>query len=211
MLFNYEGYGHESAFSGLIKYDNYTTHGSLFCLSQSDVPKMDSAERWYQQAYVDVTNYDGKKFSNVKIYKTPEKCIPKINLELQKESKSPCISSNKVEEYTPSKRYLNILIRGAKQLGLDPNYIKRLEATKTYEPTYDVIQMRQNRPKPQDLKQITVEELARHNSKNASWVSVLGYIVDPGKVVFSRARGRDLTTRYLLQWYDIPMDRNDDR
>lgn len=116
---------------------------------------------------------------------------------------------NKREEYTPSKRYLNILIKGAVQLGLDNDYIQRLNSTTRYEASEKILQIRQSRPKPQDLPLISIQELAEHSSKNDTWVSILGFVIDM-KDSFAWKRGRDLTTRYLMQIEDIAMDKNDD-
>ena len=117
------------------------------------------------------------------------------------------------EEYPPSRRYLNILIRGAKQLGLDPNYVRRLESTPTYRPSSRILEIRQNRPKPQDLRPISVQELSHHTHDNDTWVSVLGYVIDVSEISkwFRLSRGRDITSRELMSFHDIPMDINDDR
>ena len=52
---------------------------------------------------------------------------------------------------------------------------------------------------------------SRHTTDGDMWVSVLGYVVDVGKNWFKIHRGRDITTRALMQFHDIPMDINDDR
>ena len=42
-------------------------------------------------------------------------------------------------------------------------------------------------------------------------VSILGYVIDVGKTWFKIHRGRDITSRMLMQFHDIPVDINDDR
>ena len=119
---------------------------------------------------------------------------------------------------------MNILLRGAKQLNLDPEYIAdRLEGTETYQPSEETLKIRQNLPKPpyqnlpkppyQNLPMISVDELAEHTKDGDTWVSVLGYVIDVGTIPFwfKVHKGRDITTRALMGFHDIPMDINDDR
>lgn len=113
-------------------------------------------------------------------------------------------------EYRPSRRYLNILIKGARQAGLDPDYVSKLESTPIYEASEALLKIRKQRPRPQDLRSITVAELAQHSEGDDVWVSVLGYVVQKNPR-FKSHRGRDITTRALMHLYDIPLDYNDDR
>ena len=68
---------------------------------------------------------------------------------------------------------MNIILKGARQIGLDEDYIRKLEATPTYQPSEDILELRQKRPKPEDLPPITVDELASHNSKGFYFASKL--------------------------------------
>ena len=54
-------------------------------------------------------------------------------------------------------------------------------------------------------------DLFRHTTDGDTWVSILGYVIDVGKTWFKIHRGRDITSRMLMQFHDIPMDINDDR
>ena len=54
-------------------------------------------------------------------------------------------------------------------------------------------------------------DLSRHTTDGDTWVSILGYVIDVGKNWFKIHRGRDITSRMLMQFHDIPMDINDDR
>ena len=55
---------------------------------------------------------------------------------------------------------------------------------------------------------ITVDELFATKNSTQHWISVLGYIVDIGRSY--KRSGRDLTTRILMGYHDIPKDKNDD-
>ena len=57
------------------------------------------------------------------------------------------------------------LIKGAKQAGLDPKYIEKLAKQQTYKANQTVITARQERPKPDDLQEISFEELANHPNR----------------------------------------------
>lgn len=59
-----------------------------------------------------------------------------------------------------------------------------------------------------DLPEITNEDLWKHKVEDP-WVSVLGFVVKQNSV-FSSHKGRDITTRMLMQFHGIPMDDNDD-
>merc|ERR1719362_751632 len=85
----------------------------------------------------------------------------------------------------PSSRYLGVLVKGAKQAGLDPNYIEKLSIHPTYKPNVAVLKARKQRPKPEELNEITVEQL----SKNENWISCLGYVFEPVRIFFDSHRG----------------------
>lgn len=97
---------------------------------------------------------------------------------------------------------------------MDKEYIKRLESHPTYSPPEWLIQLRKSRPNPEDLAPVTVEELAEHTSQeNGLWVACLGYVVQLNKSQWALGahRGRDVTTRTLMQFHGIPLDDNDDK
>ena len=54
-----------------------------------------------------------------------------------------------------------------------------------------------------------------HPLSGDMWVSVLGYVIDastnPMVGWFEFHPGRDITTRNLMHFHDIPLDKNDDR
>ena len=97
-------------------------------------------------------------------------------------------------------------MKGAKQAGLDPQYIEKLSNHSTYKANTATLKARNERPLPENLKEITVDEL----SGNRNWVSCLGYVVEPSRIYFDIHKGRDITTRSLMQFHGIPLDDNDD-
>ncbi len=71
-------------------------------------------------------------------------------------------NDHSLREFAPSKRYLGIILRGARAAGLRRSYLEDLEAHPTYSPPGWVRQLREERPKRlSDLPEVTVEELAR--------------------------------------------------
>jgi len=56
----------------------------------------------------------------------------------------------------------------------------------------------------------TAEQLGQHKPPNEdTWISCLGYIVKCTSY-FASHKGRDITSRVLMQFHGIPMDANDD-
>ena len=121
-----------------------------------------------------------------------------------------------MNSYPTSRRYLNIILRGARNIGLDSTYIEKLKAASIYKPTSTLIwELKNNGEYPENLREITVKELAKHNSVNDTWVSIAGYVINastnPISKWFKIHRGRDITSRALMHFHDIPLDKNDDR
>ncbi len=85
---------------------------------------------------------------------------------------------------------------------MKPEYIQKLKSLPTYVPIDETLAKRNALPSPDDLPQVTVAELAKHNGKNTPEysvrVAVLGYVFDSGSW-FGSHKGRDLTTRMLHQ------------
>lgn len=95
----------------------------------------------------------------------------------------------------PSRRYLNILVRGARRAGLDPDYVAELERhpVLTAEPAPPF------EPPPGDYPRFDADSLARHSECTALW----GFVFDMSaarpeheflKGVFG---GRDMTLLHL--------------
>ena len=179
----------EPAFAGIVPDQTSQVHGLAFCVPQESLDHLNSQERWYEIQNVTVETYDGETLPHVHVYVSPKKFI-------------------NTEERAPSRRYLNIIKKGATNIGLKPEYLAKLNEIQPYQPSEAVLQIRQNRPKPSELPLITVDELFATKNSTQHWISVLGYIVDIGRSY--KRSGRDLTTRILMGYHDIPKDKNDD-
>ena len=94
---------------------------------------------------------------------------------------------------------------------MNPDYIEKLEKRETYTASSHILALRSKRPDPSSLPPVTVEEMAKHADGDDVWTGALGYVVKPRAIFFSSHKGRDLTTRMLMQFHGIPMDDNDDR
>ena len=55
-------------------------------------------------------------------------------------------SRGKADERPPSKRYMNLLVRGAMESNLKPEYIANLERVPTYSPPEHILKLRRARP-----------------------------------------------------------------
>ena len=62
------------------------------------------------------------------------------------------------------------LIKGAKQAGLDPDYIEKLSKTPTYKPNDNVLKARSERPDPEDLEEIPCQFERISQSCSLSWL-----------------------------------------
>ena len=67
---------------------------------------------------------------------------------------------------------------------------------------------------PSDLREISMEELSQHGPESDEyWCCILGYVVRPNannRIWFKTKKGRDYTSRALMHFHGINMDRNDD-
>ena len=55
-------------------------------------------------------------------------------------------SRGKADERPPSKRYMNLLVRGAMESNLKPEYIANLGRVPTYSPPEHILKLRRARP-----------------------------------------------------------------
>ena len=79
-------------------------------MDEDSLAELDRTERGYNKAIVNLKAYDGRDLEGF-VYVPMEE---------------------KTDEYLPSKRYLGVLCKGAKQAGLNDDYIAKLEALPTY-------------------------------------------------------------------------------
>ena len=118
----------------------------------------------------------------------------------------------------PSKRYLHLIINGAKEAGLDAEYVKKLEAQTYYTPTEETIAKRKNIPAPESLPKMSYTELTEQVEEDGEvhfFISILGYVLKVPKKdsFFDSHRGRDITARQLrhLRGVQADMGENDDK
>ena len=164
-------------------------HGVAFLMDEESLEELDRTEQGYKKATVTLKAYDGRDLEGF-VY------VPKVE---------------KTEEYLPSKRYLGVLCKGARQAGLNTEYIKRLETLPTYDykDHPEVLKAREKRASlVENLKEITNEELWSHKTDDP-WVSCLGFVIRQNSAFVSH-KGRDITSRVLMQYHGIPLDDNDD-
>ncbi|OAF70532.1 KCa2.1 [Intoshia linei] len=194
ITFNLVGIDHvEPAYACINKGDKSdVVHGVSFCMTLDSMKEMDETESGYVKEMVDLFDYDGNKLRGfVYVLK------PGINLS---------------ETVLPSKRYINLMIRAAEKSELKSEYIDKLKAEKTYMTPQDVLKKREDVKNPKDYPVLDLNELSKHNGDNDStvWVSVLGYIFETSSI-FKSHKGRDITTRALLQFNAFGLDDNDDK
>jgi hypothetical protein len=153
------------------------------------------SERGYAKVEVDVNAYDGRTF------------------------KAWVYSSRKPKPEEPcSARYLNVLVSGAREAGLDPGYIERLAARPTYKPSAHTLALRAQLPELGSLPPMTVEELAatkesvdEDDPESPVHTSIHGYVLRLPKsnVFFKSHRGRDLTARFTRHFRGIVSERTE--
>merc|ERR1712151_805069 len=112
----------------------------------------------------------------------------------------------------PSDRHLRLLVKGATEAKLAPEYIIKLESTPTYRPTDETLRKREAALTRDDLPWMAVKELA-NNKNEPCYISALGLVFefDTNKQkTFGSHKGRDITTRMLCHANGVSMDMNDD-
>eukprot|EP00755_Sulcionema_specki_P029773 Sspe_Gene.92870::Locus_65634_Transcript_1_1_Confidence_1.000_Length_1234::g.92870::m.92870 len=186
----------EPAYANAVETGNAedSIHGVAFLMTPEAVAGLDKVESGYDKRMVTLTAYDGRTLDNAFLY---------VN--------KPGAASE--EPLTPSARYLGVLVKGARQAGLDPEYISALAAHPVYSPSPATLELRASLPKPEDLPVVTVEQLAQHKKGNSEGlptrVGVLGYVLECD-TYFASHTGRDITTRALMQLAGLGLDDNDD-
>ncbi|GMI18805.1 hypothetical protein TrLO_g11882 [Triparma laevis f. longispina] len=179
-------------------------HGVALKLTNEDMNAMDAQEGYnpnstkgYKKIEVTVNAYDGRTFL-AWVYSARQ----------PKPVSTHC-----------SQRYLNVLISGAKDAGLDPEYIEKLSKLPTYTPTPETLALRSKLPPLSTLPSMTVTELAEtkntidpHDPDSIAYTSIHGYIfrLPRSKITFGSHLGRDLTARFSRHFRGISMDLNDD-
>jgi len=192
----------EPAYAGLKKEEGSEVHGIAFCMGKESVGELDKTEApkdgGYGKETVTLKAYDGRKLEAYTY-------IPNM--------KSPFHEVAMTEaEYLPSKRYKGIMCKGAEKLGLAQSYLSMLASLPTYssETRPEVLQARAERENSREgLRLISREELAGHKT-DSPWISCLGFVINKYNWFLGSHKGRDITSRVLMQFHGIPLDDNDD-
>ena len=92
-----------------------------------------------------------------------------------------------------------MLVKGAQQAGLKPEYVQKLARTPTYKPDATTLAARSTVPARESLPTWTDERLAHYGTDGSDccYVAVLGLVmyVPKQKVFFGSHKGRDITAR----------------
>lgn len=105
----------------IIKSDGSSVFGAVWELEKKDLPEID------QQEGVDIGIY---KPMEVKVILNGEKEITCRTYQLVKNPSSPLDPQNREFDRQPSKTYLNVILNGAVETGLPPDYISFLRSFK---------------------------------------------------------------------------------
>jgi len=180
----------EPTYANIYQAEGECVHGLLFKVSKSDGEAIDKQERWYSVVKVQVETYDGRNLE-AEVYV----------------QKAPCSTK------PPSKRYINLIIRGAIEIGLIPEYIQMLQSIIPYSPCQDTLQHRKTLlENNHSLPIFTIENLKQHNGDfpdRPIYSCVVGFIFEV-KPLFKSLWGRDITLRKLLHYRGESVDLNDD-
>lgn len=190
----------EPSFAAIGRDPGSEVHGTVCLLSEEDCQSLDKQEGGgsaYDVVTCPVQCYNGQTLQ--------AECYVKKN-------QSPV---SEIKQGAPSRRYLNIIINGARKANLDPKYIAALEAREYYIPSQDTLQRRADMcdgVDPSSLPQISLAELKQRNGddeKVAAWTGSLGYVIQSSKP-WKSFKGRDITFRNILHYRGVSLDQHDD-
>jgi len=145
LVFNYPGYPLvEPAFANLKPSKGSEVHGVAFAMSKASMERMDSIEpEEYTKKKVTLQAYDGRELNGFVYY-------------FDKSS----------EEKPPSERYMSIIVTGARNAGLKEDYLTWLQSLETYKVPEWVKKVRLTRPRPDQLREVTLKALNERNGKD---------------------------------------------
>lgn len=183
----------EPGFANVIKTnESDEIHGVVTSMTKKSAISLDTQEGGYNIAKVTVFCYDGENIE-AELY-VPKRENPSLGI--------------------PSYRYMQILIKGAQEVGLKDSYVEMLKSIKTYSPTQETIEKRKDLPLPEKLKLISRSELSKYDGQNDSevWTSVMGYVFKANPKHFmwfvpTQWKGKEISPRLLshfrgMSWED---------
>lgn len=182
----------EPGFANLLKTnDEEETHGVLSLMTKESALSLDKQESIYIVKKETVLCYDGEL----------------VEAELYVYNKeSPAM-------FVPSYRYMQILIKGALEVGLKDYYVEKLKSIKTYQPNQETLEKRKFLPSKEKLKMISLSDFSKNNGENNSetWTSVMGYIfkADPKYIMWfipKDWKGMEISPRILAHFRGTAWD-----
>ena len=182
----------EPSFATLKKQTGQEVHGVAALMSVADAKNLDGQEGSYIVELHPTKTYDGETLT-VEVY---------VSKDLAPDHPESCCSD----------RYRALLVRGAKENNLAPEWIEKLQDLPVYEPSAETLQARDSLPAPSALPAMSIEELARHDGTDKQrpiYVSSCGYIFEHTPI-FKVMRGRDVTNRNVMHYRGINLRLNDD-
>jgi len=163
-------------------------HGVALLLPRDAVQKLDRQEGAYDKTPVIICAYDGRELHGW-MYTSGWDAVPDV----------PC-----------SKRYLALMIRGAREAGVRDDYVQELARRPHYTPDAQTLERRRALPIPDKLPSCTVQQLAATKGGSRAYVSILGFVLETPRISFQRHEARDITARQSRQWRGVSMDEDDD-
>lgn len=183
-------------------------HGVAVRLPAADYARLAAQEASYAEAAVTVAAYDGRAIAArlFTMRAAPAEGAPDV----------PC-----------SRRYLGVLVSGAREAGLQEAYVARLAARPTYAASAETLARRaaalgDGERAAAALPALTVADLASGwapaprggaaADAPTARVAVAGFVFElpRARTPFAAHRGRDITARAGRQWRGEPLDADDD-
>ena len=182
----------EPSFATLKRITGEEVHGVAALMSVADAVHLDDQEGAYLVELHRTETYDGETIT-VEVYVSQN------------------LSSEHPESHC-SDRYRALLVRGAEENNLAPNWVEKLRCLPIYKPSAETLNARKLLPHPSSLPTMTVAELARHNSNDGDhpvYVGSCGYIFEHTPI-FTVMWGRDVTNRNVMHYRGLNLQRHDD-
>mmetsp|Transcript_57924 Transcript_57924/g.125800 ORF Transcript_57924/g.125800 Transcript_57924/m.125800 type:complete len:332 (-) Transcript_57924:225-1220(-) len=173
-------------------------HGVAFCAMQAEMDKLDAQEGAYRKMIVTVHPYDSDAHQPITAWIYTGRPGRPMGL--------------------PSRRYLNVLLKGCREQGLDAEYIDELAKHPVYVSSTETLSKRARclALDPKKLPSITVAQLKMLHENGSSqqprecFVSLLGYVLRVPSLAMRSHGGRDISNRMLRHVRGLALDVNDD-
>ncbi len=206
----------EPGYAGVRPNNEKELHGTAFCIPLEEAEGLDKQERGYNVVPCEFVAYDG------------DVIIEDVGLYVPKTLKEETVKKNGdgmvtvAIEGIPSKRYLGLLQKGAREAPLSKEWIEKLDSFEYYVTPVEIRQQTIawikefcNDPDRKD-ELWTSEKLSMYDGSNDSFpphTSIMEYIIElSSKIwVFASWKGHTVTRRNLLQFNGKSIDAGDIR